>query len=204
MVKKEHSLSKVAVDPVILTLHEGRLKILLHTREKEPFKGMKELPGGLLLSSETAEETLKRKLKQLVGRDDLFLKQFHTFTQPDRDPRERTVSIGFVSLISHEKVKNLLHWYDCDTVKDLAFDHKKMIKTARAYLKENMDPSLVKHFMPKLFPLNALQEVYELLEEKEYDNRNFRKKMISSGIVEETNQLEQNVSHRPAKLFKFA
>ena len=57
--------------------------------------------------------------------------------------------------------------------------------------------------MPKFFPLNKLQEIYEIIEEKEYDNRNFRKKMISSNIVEETDQLEENVSHRPAKLFRF-
>jgi len=203
MAKKEYEKTKIGIDPVIFTIHTNLLKVLLHVREKDPFKDLKELPGGLLLSQETAEETLKRKLKQLVGQENLFFKQFQTFTNPNRDPRERTVSIGFVSLVNQEQVKDLVKWYDLDSVKELAFDHKIIIQAARGYLKQNIDSSIVKHFMPQLFPLNKLQEVYEILEEKEYDNRNFRKKMISSGIVEETEQYEQNVSHRPAKLFKF-
>lgn len=203
MTKKEYEISKIAIDPVIFTIHEGKLKVLLHDREKEPFKDAKELPGGLLLPDETAEESLKRKLKELVGHENLFFKQFNTFTEPNRDPRERTISIGFVTLINETKIKEFVSWHDYETIKNPAFDHKKIIETARKYLKENTDPSIVMHFMPKNFPLNKLQEVYELLEEKKYDNRNFRKKMISSGIVEETDQLEQSVSHRPAKLFKF-
>lgn len=203
MVKKKYETSKIAIDPVIFTIHQSKLKVLLHIREKEPVESMKELPGGLLLPHETAEESLKRKLKELVGHENLFFKQFHTFTEPNRDPRERTISIGFISLINEAKIKELVKWFDYDSIKDLAFDHKKILEAARAYLKENVDSSIVKHFMPKLFPLNKLQEVYEIIEETKYDNRNFRKKMIGSGIVEETNQLEKNVSHRPAKLFKF-
>mgnify|MGYP001460601189 CR=1 FL=1 len=203
MAKIKHETAKIAIDPVILTIHQNKLKVLLHIREKEPLKGLKELPGGLLLSNETSEESLKRKLKELVGFEDLFVKQFYTFTEPTRDPRERTISIGFLSLINQEKVKDLVRWYEYDSLDNLAFDHKKIIEAARNYLKDNIDPSIVKQFMPKLFPLNKLQEVYQILEKKEYDNRNFRKKMISSGIVEETNNLEENVSHRPAKLFRF-
>lgn len=199
---EKYETSKIAVDPVIFTIHENKLKILLHVREKEPFKGMKELPGGLLLPGESAEQSLKRKLKELVGFGDLFFKQFYTFTEPSRDPRGRTISIGFVSLINQEKIKDFVKWYDYASINALAFDHMKIIKTARMYLKENVDSSIVKHFMPGLFPLNKLQEVYGLLEEKVYDNRNFRKKMTASGIVKEANQIEKNVSHRPAKLFK--
>ncbi|MEK6968891.1 MAG: NUDIX domain-containing protein [Nanoarchaeota archaeon] len=203
MTENGQEISKIAIDPVIFTIHLSKLKVLLHVREKEPFADMKELPGGLLLHNETAEESLKRKLKELVGQENLFFKQFYTFTEPNRDPRERTISIGFVSLINEAKIKELVRWFDYDSIKDLAFDHKKILQTARNYLKENVNSSIVKYFMPKLFPLNKLQEVYEILEERKYDNRNFRKKMISSSIVEEMNQLEQNVSHRPAKLFRF-
>ena len=202
MPQETYEKSRVAIDPVIFTIHQGKLKVLLHLREKEPFKNLKELPGGLLLSHETAEESLKRKLKELVGHNTIFFKQFYTFTDPSRDPRGRTVSIGFVTLLNEEKVKDVVQWHDIDSVKECAFDHKKIIHTARTYLKEQIDPSIVKHFMPDVFPLNKLQEVYELLEETTYDNRNFRKKMISSEIVQETEQSEQNVSHRPAKLFR--
>jgi len=203
MGKKVYEMSKIAIDPVIFTIHDSKLKVLLHIREKPPFQGKKELPGGLLLGDERAEQTLKRKLKELVGFDNLFMKQFYTFTHPNRDPRNRIVSIGFVSLINQERVKDIVRWYDYNSLRDLAFDHKIIIDYAFQYLKDNLNSSVVKHFMPKLFPINKLQEVYELIEEKKYDNRNFRKKLINSGIVEETNKLEQGVSHRPAKLFKF-
>ncbi len=203
MSKKEYENAKIAIDIVIFTIHERQLKVLLHKREKDPFVGLNELPGGLLLPNETSEESLKRKLKELLGYDSLFFRQFYTFTDPKRDPRERTISIGFVSLINEQKIKELVKWHDCDVINALAFDHKKIVENARYFLKESTDPSIVRQFMPKYFPLNKLQEVYEILEQKKYDNRNFRKRMISSGIVEESSQLQQDVSHRPAKLFKF-
>lgn len=203
MPQKTYEIVKVAVDPVILTTNKGKLQVLLQSREKEPFKSLPELPGGLLLFRETAEETLKRKLRELVGYENLFFTQFNTFTEPNRDPRGRTISIGFIALVNEEKIKEWSKWIDLENLKNLAFDHLKIIQAARAYLKENLTSSIVKNFMPKYFPLNKLQEIYEILEEKKYDNRNFRKKMLSSGVVEETKQIEKEVSHRPAKLFRF-
>lgn len=201
-INKNYLTSKIAVDIVIFTIHKNKLKVLLNQREKEPFKNLNELPGGLILEAETAEECLIRKLEEITGYTDLFFKQFNTFTKVSRDPRERTISIGFISLIEQDKIQNFMKWYEYDSIKTLAFDHTQIVSMAREYLKENIDSSIVKHFMPKLFPLNALQEVYEIIENTKYDNRNFRKKMIASGIVEETKYLEENVSHRPAKLFK--
>ena len=193
--------ARIAVDAVIFTLHDKKLKVMLHKREKEPYAGKLELPGGLLQGDETAEETLRRKLAEV--HKDIFFQQFFTFTHPSRDPRERTVSIGFVALIGHEKLKDLGNWHDCSRLAGFAFDHREIIAKARDYLKDNISSLIVKEFMPKEFPLNRLQEAYEVIEQKRYDNRNFRKKMISSGIVAETNKLETGVSHRPAKLFRF-
>lgn len=203
MPPKTYEIVKVAVDPVIFTINKGSLQVLLQVREKEPFKSFPELPGGLLLLGETAEETLKRKLREVVGYGNLFFTQFYTFTEPNRDPRGRTISIGFVALVNEEKIQEFTDWFAVEILKDLAFDHLHIIHAAQKYLKGNLTPSIVKHFMPPLFPLNKLQEVYEILEEKKYDNRNFRKKMLSSSVVEETKQIEKEVSHRPAKLFRF-
>lgn len=199
----QYEESKIGVDPVIFTIKDNKLKVFLKEREKEPFTGKKELPGGLLLPTETAEETLKRKLSELLDIEEIYFKQFFTFTNPTRDPRSRVISISFIALINQEKINDQSHWFDYEEIQDLAFDHLNIIKTAREYLKKNVDPEIIKQFIPELFPLNRLQEVYEIIEEKEYDNRNFRKKMISSEIVEETQERETNVSHRPAKLFKF-
>ena len=196
-----YTTARVAVDPVVFTIHNRTLKVLLVQREKDPFKGAYELPGGLLQGNETAEETLARKLQELAGKS-VFFTQFYTFSDPKRDARERTISIGFISLTHELSVAQHYSWHDYQKLPKLAFDHQKIILKARFYLKEHAD-ELVRHFMPKLFPLNKLQEVYELIEEKSYDNRNFRKQMITSGLVEETKYLERDVSHRPAKLFKF-
>lgn len=200
---KRYEKSWVAVDAVIFTIHDKKLKVFLKTREKGPFKGKKELIGGLLIGKETAEETLRRKLKETTGQQNVYFQQFNTFTSPKRDPRERAVSIGFVALINKDKLKDMNEWHDASKLPDLAFDHKEIINKGKESLKNNISPAIVKQFLPKEFPLNQLQDVYELIEEKRYDNRNFRKRMISSGIVKETQKSEKSVSHRPAKLFRF-
>ncbi len=191
--------AQIAVDPVVLTINNGKAYIYLQIREKPPFKGLYELPGGLLANNETAKETLNRKLTALF-KDTTFFQQFHTFTNPNRDPRSRVISIGYIALI---RTDNLHNWYPIENLPKLAFDHELIIKRAMSYLKQNLSPTLLKHLLPKQFPLNQLQSVYETLEQTKYDNRNFRKKMISAEIVKETKAIEENVSHRPAKLYQF-
>jgi 8-oxo-dGTP diphosphatase len=201
--KRTYEESRIAVDPVIFTIHEDKLKVFLHIREKEPFKNRLELPGGILFNEETAEQTLARKIDDMFNIKKVFFQQFFTFTSPDRDPRERTVSIGFIALINSQKIKDFSGWHDYSSLKNLAFDHKEIIDKARDYLKKEINSLIIKHFMPELFPLNDLQKIYEIIESKNYDNRNFRKKMINNKIVVETSKIENQVSHRPAKLYKF-
>jgi len=202
-MNQNYETSRIAVDAVAFTIEDKKLKIFLTRREKEPYKEKLELPGGLMQKDETAEQTLKRKLKEMTNSDNVFFNQFFTFTNPSRDPRQRAISVGFIALINIEKIKDNNNWVEYKTLKDLAFDHKEIIEKARKYLQENSSGIIAKQFMPKKFPINKLQEVYEVIEDMTYDNRNFRKKMISSNIVEETGQIETNVSHRPAKLFRF-
>lgn len=203
MSKKDYEQARIAVDAVIFTIDSKKLRVLLCMREKEPFARKWELPGGLLLQDETAEETLKRKLRETVGRQDIFFQQFHAFTKPKRDPRARTVSIGFIALINQERIGGIKEWHDYEHLPVLAFDHKEIIEKAGMHLKENISSIIVRQFLPEEFSLNKLQDAYEAIEEKKYDNRNFRKKMLNSGIIEETEKKEGAVSHRPAKLFRF-
>jgi 8-oxo-dGTP diphosphatase len=155
-----------------------------------------------LHQDETAEETLARKINEILN-EKIFFQQFFTFTDPKRDPRVRIVSIGFIALINSQKIKDFSKWQDYSSLNDLAFDHREIIAMARDYLKKELNSLIVKQFMPEHFPLNRLQEVYEIIEEKKYDNRNFRKRMINSGVVIETARSEEEVSHRPAKLYMF-
>lgn len=193
-----YATSRVAVDAVVLSIIDDELKIFLHKREKPPFKNKHELPGGLLQNNETAEQTVERKVNEIVGKG-VFLEQFRTFTNPERDPRTRTVSIGFIALVNEKKGE----WHSIENLPDMAFDHEEIISVARQWLAEHTDKKMMKKLMPREFPLNNLQRAYELIERVKYDNRNFRKKILSLGYVEETGKLEENVSHRPAKLFRF-
>ena len=200
---KVYEKSRVAVDAVIFTIDDDKIKVFLHKREKKPFLNKLELPGGLLCKDETSEETLKRKLDETIGRSNIFFNQFLTFTDPKRDPRERTVSIGYIALIAKDKIDDLSSWHNLSNLSNLAFDHRLIIQKARDYLRQNIGAALVRQFMPKYFPLNSLQKIFEIVEGITYDNRNFRKKMIVSGIVRETDKKETDVSHRPAKLYVF-
>ncbi len=203
--------ARIGVDPVIFTISENKLKVLLQLREKDPFKGKYELPGGLIEVNENAKDVLKRKLKELLDTDKFFFKQFHTFTNPKRDPRIRTISISYITLVGEKNIKDLKNWVDIDEITDqnfkskisLGFDHREIINKAYEYLKENLNSEIVKHFLPEKFPLNDLQAIHEVILKKTFDNRNFRKQMINSGIVKETKELEKDVSHRPAKLYLF-
>lgn len=194
--------AKISVDPVIFTSSDNKLKVLLKKREKEPFKNKQELFGGLLKNNESAKQCLKRKLKEVLNTDKFFFQQFHTFTEPKRDPRERIVSISYIALIEKSNVKDSNNWIEVNRLSELAFDHKKIIDRAKIYLKDNIS-LFAKHLLPNKFPLNELQQVYEIILEKSFDNRNFRKQMINSGIVKETKELEKEVSHRPASLYVF-
>lgn len=197
----EYEKSLVAVDPVIFSISKSQLNVLLKKREKEPFKDKYELPGGLLTVNETAEETLSRKLKETIG-ETTFFAQFQTFTDPKRDTRARTISIGYIALVKEQEAKQG-EWFEIKNLPSTAFDHKNIIIAAYKYLQENLNSQIVRHFLHDKFPLNALQLVHEIIKEEKYDNRNFRKKMIASGVVEETKISEKNVSHRPAKLYSF-
>ena len=200
--------TKISINAVIFSINNNELKIFLEKREKDPFLGLLELPGGLIKNNETAEDTLRRKISDILGINNSFYQQFFTFIKTDRDPRERIISIGFLTLVNSNSLANNSHSNNWFNINDLdkhnaAFDHKDIIIKAKQYLKNNINHSLIKNFMPDKFPLNDLQKVYEIIEEKKYDNRNFRKKMIISGIVSDCKEKEKSVSHRPATLYKF-
>lgn len=194
---------RVAVDAVIFTINNQKLSVYLSSRREDPYKNWPELPGGLLLAGETAEETLARKLGDVIGTRNIFFQQFHTFTRPERDPRGRTVSIGFVALLPQDNITAAGNFCPIDSLPRLAFDHRDIIERAIEFLKQNIDNQIVNQFMPELFPLNGLQMVHEVIQQRKLDNRNFRKKILSSGTVKKVSKIQKNVAHRPANLYQF-
>lgn len=200
---KKYESGNIAVNAVICTIKDGEILVYLSEREKSPFSGLLEIPGGILLNGETAEETLERKVKEILGIKKIFFRQFHTFTSPMRDPRGRVISIGFISLISADRIRDISQFHKISELNKLAFDHFQIISSALEFLRKSRDLELLRHFLPETFPLNELQSVFEVIEDKKTDNRNFRKKMISSGMVERAKLQQKNVPHRPATLYRF-
>lgn len=204
MKEKNHEICKIGVDIVIFSIENKKLQVVVHNREKEPFQGLLELPGGLVNKNETSDEALVRKCNVLIGLDKFYFNQFHTFTKIERDPRQRIVSIGYIALVDKNsiKLKDDFTWKEFGLDYDMAFDHNEIIAKAKEFLKDNLSSHLASKMLPKEFPLNKLQDVYEAIEDISYDNRNFRKKILKDESVVETDKIETNVSHRPAKLYK--
>lgn len=200
---EQYEQARVGVDAVIFTINEDELLVYLNKREKEPFNGLAELPGGLLLHNETAEETLLRKLSDTIGDHNVYYQQFHTFSDPNRDPRMRTITVGFIALVAGDKVADIHKFHKLSQLPPTAFDHGLIIRKAAEHLKRNMDAKIISQFMPQYFPLNDLQKVYEAIGEVRLDNRNFRKKMLNMGVIKKLDKKEEGVTHRPAALFKF-
>lgn len=130
----------VTTDCVIFGLDGKALKVLLIKRGGNPFKGFWAFPGGFLNPDESAEEGALRELKEETGLEKAYIEQFHTFSNPDRDPRERVISIAFISLIKIQEVKGGddaadAKWYPIDALPLLAFDHEEMFRMALSHLK---------------------------------------------------------------------
>lgn len=199
-----YETARIGVDPVVFTLHEDAVQVLLQRRESGPFQGEHELPGGLLRPGERPEDRLERKLEENVGKSGIFFTQFGAFAAPDRDPRTRTVSLGYLALVNADIVNDPERWHPVEDLPGLAFDHEQIVEQAHSYLRDNLDTVIVKQFLPELFPLNDLQHAYEVILDESFDNRNFRRRMLRDGIVEKTEKKQSDVPHRPARLYRFA
>lgn len=181
----------VTTDCVILTFHEGKLKILLIRRGIEPFKGHWALPGGFLQMDETAEQCATRELREETGVTGCAIKQFHTFSAPGRDPRERVISIGFYALMKWQQATGaddaeFADWIPVDNLPPLAFDHKEIISKAMESIRRDIFFEPVGfELLNDIFSMPELQKVYEAILGKEFDRRNFAKKMKHLDILEE-------------------
>lgn len=181
----------VTTDCVILTFHEEKLKILLIRRGIEPYKGEWALPGGFLKMDESAEECAKRELREETGVTGSTIKQFYTFTRPDRDPRERVITIAFYALMRWQHAEGaddaeFADWLPVDQLPPLAFDHAEIVKLALETIRRDIFFEPVGFdLLNEIFSMTELQKVYESILGKEFDRRNFAKKMKHLNILEE-------------------
>jgi 8-oxo-dGTP diphosphatase len=197
----------VAVLVVIFTVDDGHLRVLLVQRSAEPFKGYWSLPGGFLAPNESLDEAAVRKLDDETGVSDVFLEQLYTFC--DLDGRGSVAAVYFA--LVHSRAAHLARrrawlpaWHPIDGLPELAFDNGRVIDYALQRLQAKLEYSNVAYsLLPPEFTLSQLQRCYEAILARPLDKRNFRKRMLSLGIVQPTGRTASEGRHRPAQLYAF-
>ncbi len=208
----EYPRPALTVDCVIFGLDQSsKLKVLLIERLNDPFKDCWALPGGFVDIDEAPEHAALRELDEETGVKGVFIEQLYTFGAPDRDPRGRVVSIAYFALVNLAKhpvsaasdARNV-SWFEMDALPNLAFDHKLILQVAidRLRAKVRYQP-IGFELLPEQFTLSQLQQLYEtILGVKELNKRNFRTRILKTGILKEEGR-QEGVAHRPAKLYRF-
>ena len=183
----------VTTDCVIFGFDSEGLSVLLIERGIEPFKGCWAFPGGFMQMDEDAQTGAKRELKEETGLEADYIEQFGTFTEVNRDPRGRVVTIAYFALVKKTEVKGAddaaqAKWFPIDSIPPLAFDHDRILRVALKALREKI------HFEPvgfellhHVFTMPQLQDLYESILQVKFDRRNFASKMLKLGILNEVN-----------------
>lgn len=207
----EYARPALTVDAVVFGFDEEDLKVLLIERDLEPFAGTWALPGGFVQVDETLDAAVRRELGEETGIGDVFLEQLYTFGAVDRDPRERVVSVAYYALVKlsdHEvraatDARNAA-WFAVSDAPTLAFDHAEILDTAHERLRGKVRYQPIGfELLPPKFTLRQLQHLYEVILDRPLDKRNFRKKISRFDFIVELNEIEKDVAHRAARLYRF-
>jgi len=202
----------LTVDCVIFGYEKGSLQILLVRRGIEPFKGSWALPGGFVKLDETLDEAAKRELREETGVENIYMEQLYTFGGIERDPRERVVSVAYFALVKLSEVREVkdstdaeeAKWFDIKKLPVLAFDHRHILQTAMERLKGKITyKPIVFELLPAKFVFSDVESIYETILNEPLNRRNFRTKMLATGLLEELDERVTHVSFRPPKLFRF-
>jgi len=196
----------------IFTIEKGTLKVLLQRKKTEPYKGYWRLPGNILNNAITIEQNIDEILDETIGTSNIYKEQVYTFSNIDRYPSERIVATTYVALTDNKTIEikkedaqiEDTDWFDINALPKIAFDHKEIMDKAREELKSKLtNTTILKKLFPSDFTLPELQNTFESIMNIKLDRRNFRKKFITLGIIEETGYNNIGGSGRPAKLYRF-
>ncbi len=202
----------VAVDCIVFgyDILDKEIKLLLIKRSLEPSKGKWSLAGGFVKGKESLDEAASRILRKLTGLEKIYLKQSYSFGEVERDPGARVISIAYFALIAIRDIskelaeQNGAHWRSISGLPELIFDHSEMVKKALTDLQNQIKVKPVGfELLPEKFTLVQLQDLYEAIYRKSVDKRNFRKKILSMGILEKLDEKEKETSKKGAYYYKF-
>lgn len=206
---KSYPRVPLTVDCVIFGFEENKLKVLVIKSDLEIFQSKLSLLGDMVRDNEQLDDAAYRVLKERTGMNDVFLDQVRAFGHPNRHPGGRVITVVYCSLlnINHHELKihdNELNWHSVSTLKEMAFDHKAIVDFCYEWLQKRIqEHPLGFNLLPEKFSLRELQNLYEAILGITLDRRNFRKKFASMDLLIDIDEMEQDVPHRPGKLYKF-
>ncbi|MDE5794175.1 MAG: NUDIX hydrolase [Muribaculaceae bacterium] len=199
----------VTTDCVIFGFDGEELKVLLIERGIDPYKGHWAFPGGFLNPDESAETGALRELKEETGIESAYIEQFHAYSVPDRDPRERVITIAYMALVKIQEARGGddaadAKWFPIGKTPSLAFDHDLILRDALARLRERIHFHPIGYdLLPEKFTMKELQTLYEAVLGVHFDRRNFAKKMQHLDILVQLDETIWPTPKREAFLYKF-
>lgn len=198
----------ISVDCVIFGYDNKELKVLLIKSDLEEFSGLYSLLGDLVRPDEDLDSAPYRVLLERTGLEDVFLEQVHTFGSIGRHPSGRVITTAYYSLINirHHQLQltdNELHWHKVDDLRKMAFDHRSILDACLQKLRRQvMEEPIIFNLLQEKFSLRELQELFEAILGTRLDRRNFRKKISLKNWLVDLDEMEEDVPHRPGKLYK--
>ncbi|HEY9677356.1 MAG TPA: NUDIX domain-containing protein [Drouetiella sp.] len=204
---------RVTVDIVSFAINQGTLEVLLIKRKYDPFKSSWALPGGYVIEKDRSlDDAAARELVEETNVGNVYLEQLYSFGDKGRDPRGRTVTVAYIALLRQDELElrassdaSGVAWWPVNQLPELAFDHADIISYAHKRLRYKIEYSPAAFMLiPEKFTLRDLQMVYEAVLARSVDNRNFRKKFLNTGVLQELDETSQETSFRPARLYNFS
>ncbi len=206
---EELRFAAMAVDAVVFSIIEGKLVTLVGSvSSTSAYRGQEAFIGGLIKESENADQALARILKEKAAVTPVYSEQLYTFSAVNRDKRNRVVSVAYIAFVRPTNAEwykhDNAHFVPVQELKKLGYDHDDILIAAIARLKGKLTyTSIAQFLLPTQFTLTELQNVYEIILNREIDKRNFRKKIIALDIVRDIGRVQEGVQNRPAALYEF-
>jgi 8-oxo-dGTP diphosphatase len=187
-----------------------QLTVLYSVMIFEPSLGKWSLARGFVEDNESLDEAACRILRNITGLESVYMKQSYSCGDIGRDPGDRVISVAYFALIAIRDIdkdlaeQNGVHWHSISTLPDLIFDHPLMVKKSLTDLQSQVKVKPVGfELLPEKFTLVQLQDLYEAIYQRPVDKRNFRKKILSMGILEKLDEKDKETSKKGAYYYSF-
>ena len=200
----------VATDCIVFGFDEGVLKLLVFKRSVDPLSGEWSLIGSFVDKDESITDAARRVLLKFTGLENIFLEELRTYSDVDRDPGGRCICIAQYALIRiadydrGQVEKNGARWFTFEELPDLVLDHNDMVAEALDRLRQRARHRPIGfELLPEKFTIPQLQKLYEAIYQRTLDDRNFRKKLLSFGLLIKLDEKDRTGSKKGAFFYRF-